>query len=465
MTMARKPVVALVGRPNVGKSTLFNRLVGERLAVTDPIPGTTRDRLQAESDWRGVAFDVIDTGGIEVYQPRGSRDTSPLAEGSIDFVEQIKDQALLAVREADVIVLLVDAVHGITAADQEIAEILRRNDNKPILVAANKADNPKVVENAVEFYSLGLGEVFPISAYHGGGVGDLLDGVVDAFIQAPADEEGEAEDDTLKISIVGRPNVGKSSLLNLLMGEERVIVSPIAGTTRDAIDEEITWHGETVRLIDTAGIRKRGKIEPGVEKFSVLRTMRALERSDVALLLLDAVDGITEQDTHIAGYIMDAHKSVVIIVNKWDAVEKDNYTMNRFLENVREKFDFLPDPPVIFISALTGQRVHQVLETAYRVWEGRFQRIPTGELNRIVRAAIQKHPAPTKGTRRLKIYYATQVAVNPPVFLFHVNDTRLVHFTYKRFLENQIRAEFPFEGTPIRLSFRPREGMPENEDR
>ncbi len=456
--MARKPVVALVGRPNVGKSTLFNRLVGERLAVTDPIPGTTRDRLQAESDWRGVVFDVVDTGGIEIYQPKGSRDTSPLAEGSIDFVAQIKDQALLAVREADVIVLLVDTVHGITAADQEIAEILRRNENKPILVAANKADNPKVAANAVEFYTLGLGEVFPISAYHGIGVGDLLDAVVDAFQDAPEDEDGE-EDDLLKIAIVGRPNVGKSSLLNLLLGEERAIVSPIAGTTRDAIDTEITWHSMPVRLIDTAGIRKRGKIEPGVEKFSVLRTMRALERSDVALLLLDAVDGITEQDTHIAGYIMDAHKSVVIVVNKWDAVEKDTYTMNKFLENVREKFDFLPDPPVIFISALTGQRVHQVLETANRVWESRFQRIPTSELNRVVRAAIQKHPAPTKGTKRLKLYYVTQVAVNPPVFLFHVNDTRLVHFTYKRFLENQLRAEFPFEGTPIRLSFRPRDGM------
>lgn len=463
--MARKPIVALVGRPNVGKSTLFNRLVGERLAVTDPIPGTTRDRLQAESDWRGLVFDVIDTGGIEVYQPKGSRDTSPLAEGSIDFVQQIRDQALLAVNEADIIILLVDVVHGITAADLEIAQILRRNENKPILVAANKADNPKVAQNAVEFYSLGLGEVFPISAYHGVGVGDLLDAVVDAFSRAPEDEDAPDDVETLKIAIVGRPNVGKSSLLNLLMGEERAIVSPIAGTTRDAIDEEITWHGQTVRLIDTAGIRKRGKIEPGVEKFSVLRTMRALERSDVALLLLDAQDGITEQDMHIAGYIMDAHKSVVIVINKWDAVEKDTYTMNRFLENVREKFDFLPDPPAIFISALTGQRVHQVLETANHVWEGRFQRIPTGELNRIVRTAVQKHPAPTKGTRRLKIYYATQVAVNPPVFLFHVNDTRLVHFTYKRFLENQLRAEFPFEGTPIRLSFRPRDGMSESDER
>jgi GTP-binding protein len=456
--MARKPVVALVGRPNVGKSTLFNRLVGERMAVTDPIPGTTRDRLQAESDWRGIDFDVIDTGGIEVYQPRGTRDTSPLAEGSIDFVPQIKAQALTAVEQADVILFLVDAIHGITAADEEIAEILRRT-QKPILIAANKLDNHNKRDDAFEFYSLGLGEVYAISAYHGLGVGDLLDGVVEAFAQIPDDVSGDDDSEILKISIIGRPNVGKSSLLNLLLGEERVIVSPIAGTTRDAIDSEIMWHGERVKLVDTAGIRKRGKIEPGVEKFSVLRTMRALERSDVALLMLDAEDGITEQDMHIAGYITETFRSVVIIVNKWDIIEKDNDTMNNFMDDIRAKFDFLPEPPVIFISALTGQRVHQVLETAHRVWQARFQRISTADLNKLLRAALQKHPPPAKGTKRLKILFMTQVAVNPPVFLFHVNDTRLVHFTYKRFLENQIRAEYPFEGTPVRLSFRPRDGM------
>jgi len=289
----------------------------------------------------------------------------------------------------------------------------------------------------------------------------LLDGVVEAFAQIP-EEDREDDEEILRISILGRPNVGKSSLLNLLLGEERVIVSPIAGTTRDAIDTEITWHGETVRLIDTAGIRKRGKIEPGVEKFSVLRTMRALERSDVALLLLDAEDGITEQDQHIAGYINDSFRSVVIIVNKWDAIEKDNQTMNRFMDDIRQKFDFLPEPPVLFISALTGQRIHEVLETAHRVWQARFQRISTADLNRLLREAVQKHPPPTKGTKRLKLYFMSQVSVNPPVFLFHVNDTRLVHFTYKRFLENQIRAEYPFEGTPIRLSFRPRDGMLES---
>jgi GTP-binding protein len=459
--MAPKPIVALVGRPNVGKSTLFNRLVGERLAVTDPIPGTTRDRLQAEADWRGVTFHVVDTGGIEVYQPKGSRDTSPLAEGSIAFVPQIKAQALMAVQDADVVIMLVDIKHGVTAADEEIVEILRRNEGKPILIAANKADTLDRNEDAVEFYGLGLGPVFPISAYHGLGVGDLLDAVVEAFNQAPLEGE-ETADDILRIAIVGRPNVGKSSLLNLLLGEERTIVSPVAGTTRDAIDSQITWHGEPVMLIDTAGIRRRGKIEPGVEKYSVLRTMRAIERSDVALLLIDAVDGITDQDLHIAGYIMDAHKSVVLIVNKWDALTKDDHTMNAFLRDIRQRFDFLPEPPVLFISALTGQRIHQVLETAHRVWQARFFRVPTSELNDVLRAAIQKHPAPAKGTRRLKIYFASQVAVNPPVFLFHVNDTRLVHFTYKRYLENQLRAAYTFEGTPIRLSFRPRDGMLDN---
>jgi GTPase len=462
--MARKPRVALVGRPNVGKSTLFNRLVGDRMAVTDEIPGTTRDRIQAEAEWRGVAFEVVDTGGIEVYQPKGSRNTSPLAEGSIEFVPQIKAQALQAVEESDVVILLVDSKHGITAADEEIAEILRRSEGKPVLVAANKADNPERSHDSFEFYALGLGEIYPISAYHGIGVAELLDALIEALDTIPQDDLTEDEPDILRIAIVGRQNVGKSSLLNLLIGEERVIVSPIAGTTRDAIDTEIVWHGQTVKLVDTAGIRKRGKIEPGVEKYSVLRTMRALERADVALLLIDAEDGITEQDQHIAGYIMESYRSVVLIVNKWDLVEKDDYTMNRFMDDIRAKFDFLPNPPVLFISALTGQRIHQVLETANRVWEGRFQRISTADLNRLLRAAVQKHPSPTRGTKRLKLLYLSQVAVNPPVFLFHVNDTRLVHFTYKRYLENQIRAEYPFEGTPIRLSFRPRDGMLESKD-
>jgi GTP-binding protein len=462
--MARKPLVALVGRPNVGKSTLFNRLIGQRLAVIDDIPGTTRDRIHGESDWGGLVFNVVDTGGIEVYQPKGSRDESPLAEGSIDFVPQIEAQALVAAQEADLIILLVDAVQGITAADEAIAQVLRRNsENKPIIVAANKADNPQRGESVAEFYALGFKQVFAISAFHSLGVGDLLDYIVwelrDQDVEWEEDRDHDEEvDENLKIAIVGRPNVGKSSLLNRLLGEQRSIVSPHAGTTRDAIDSDIKWHGETVTIIDTAGMRKRGKIEPGVEKFSVIRAMNAIDRCDVALLVLDAEDGVTEQDQHIAGYVLEAKKSIVVIVNKWDIVKKDSNTMNEYVEDMKEKFNFLPDSPTIFISALTGQRIHQVLETAHEVWQARSFRIATSELNRIVRAAVQKHPPPQRGTRQLKIYFTTQVAVDPPVFLFHVNDTRLVHFTYKRFLENQIRAEHPFPGTPIILSFRPRDG-------
>jgi GTPase len=454
--MARRPLVALVGRPNVGKSTLFNRLVGERMAVTDDIPGTTRDRLQSEADWNGVTFVVVDTGGIEVYQPKGTRDEAPLSEGSVEFVPQIKAQALLAVEEADVVVMVVDAVQGITAADEEIAEILRRTD-KPVIIAANKADTLKREEDTVEFYALGLGEVVAISAIHGAGIGDMLDSVIAALKAAPDMDETENPDE-MKIAIVGRPNVGKSSLLNRLIGEERVIVSPIAGTTRDAIDTTITWNGEPVLLIDTAGIRKRGKIESGVERFSVVRSMKAIERADVVLLMIDAVDGITEQDQHIAGYVMEAGKSIVLVVNKWDAIEKDTHTQVEYLATIRDKFNFLPDPPVIFISVLTGQRIHEVLETAHDVWEGRYFRIPTSDLNRIVREALAAHVPPTKGIRRMKIFFATQVAVAPPVILFHVNDVRLVHFTYKRYLENKIREIHPFAGTPMKLSFRPREG-------
>lgn len=455
--MARRPIVALVGRPNVGKSTLFNRLVGERMAVTDDIPGTTRDRLQAEGEWLNNTFVVVDTGGIEVYQPKGSRDESPLAEGSAEFVPQIRAQALVAVEEADLVIMLVDVMQGITAADEEIAEILRRTD-KPVIVAANKADNLSRFDDAVEFYALGVGEVVPISAIHSVGVGDLLDRVVESLKQTQLSMEEEENDDQLKIAIVGRPNVGKSSLLNKLVGEERVIVSPVAGTTRDAIDTEIQWHGETVRLIDTAGIRKRGKVESGVEHFSVVRSMQAIERADVAVLMIDATLGVTEQDQHIAGYVMEANRSIVLVVNKWDAVEKDVSTYNDFMAVIREKFNFLPDPPVLFISAMTGQRIHEVLEMVHQVWVARRERIPTSELNRIVREALATHVPPPKGTKRLKIFFATQVAVAPPVLLFHVNDVRLVHFTYKRFLENQIRAHYPFPGTPMRLSFRPRDG-------
>ena len=455
--MSKKPVIALVGRPNVGKSTLFNRLVGERLAVTDDIPGTTRDRLISESFWGGITFDVVDTGGIEVYQPKGTRDVRPLAEGSIDFVPQIKAQAMIAIEEADVVIMLVDAMQGVTAADEEISEILRRT-NKPVLVAANKADTLEKNETGFEFYALGVGEVFPISAIHGVGTGDLLDAVVKALHDTDYNFEEDDDEDILKIAIVGRPNAGKSTLINHLLGEERVIVSPIAGTTRDSIDSKLKWHGEDIVLIDTAGIRKRGSIDPGVEKFSVIRAFNAIKRCDVALLMIDSEEGITEQDEHIAGYVLDEYKSLIIVFNKWDSVEKDSNTVNEYMEKVRERLHFIPYAPVLFISALTGQRIHQVLEVANRVYEARHFRLQTAEVNRVIREAVQKHPAPMKGTKRLKIYFGTQVATAPPLFLLHVNDKVLVHFSYRRYLENQFRAAFPFEGTPIRISFRPRDG-------
>ncbi|MCI0709980.1 MAG: ribosome biogenesis GTPase Der [Chloroflexi bacterium] len=453
----RKPIIALVGRPNVGKSTLFNRLVGERKAVISEVPGTTRDRIEGDSDWNGIEFTVIDTGGIEVYEPKGSRDPDAFSEGSAEFVPQIRSQALLAVEEADIIVLVTDIQQGITAADEDVAAILQKTD-KPVLVAANKADELQHVDEAYEFYALGLGDVFAVSAIHGIGTGDLLDRIVELIPEAP--EFNAEEDEHLKIAIVGRPNVGKSSLLNKLLGTERAIVSDYAGTTRDALDTDIVWNGETITLIDTAGIRRRGKIIPGIEKFSVIRALNAIRRCDVALLLLDATDGVTAQDAHIAGMIVEEMKSVIIIVNKWDLVEKDNDTMNDYLESIRESLNFISYAPILFISALTGQRIHQVLETAMMVYDERMRRIPTSELNRIVGEAIQRHAPATNDPRGLKVYYVTQVRTDPPTFLFHVNDAKLVHFTYERYLENQIRAQYPIVGTPIRLSFRTRQREP-----
>lgn len=454
--MTRKPIVALVGRPNVGKSTLFNRLIGERVAVTHEIPGTTRDRLHGESFWNGVSFQVVDTGGIEVYQPAGSRDESPLAEGSKDFVREIIEQAMIAIADADIIVLVVDAQFGVTAADEAIAEILRRSD-KPVLVAANKIDDIRQADEAYEFYSLGLDIVIGVSAIHGLGVGDLLDETVKKLGALPADPGDAEEDDHLKIAIVGRPNAGKSTLLNNLIGEERAIVSAVAGTTRDAIDTDISYFGERVTLIDTAGIRRKGRIQAGVEKYSVIRAMRSIGRADVALLVIDADLGVTEQDEHIAGYIIDEYKSLVIVVNKWDAVDKDAFTMNAFTENIRDRLHFVRYAPIIFISALEGQRIHQVLEAACRVWEARFFRMTTSDVNRIMREAVERHPPHAKGTKRLRFLYAAQVRSDPPLILFHVNDPAQVHFTYKRYLENQFRAAYEFEGTPIRLSFRARD--------
>lgn len=451
-----KPVVALVGRPNVGKSTLFNRLVGEPLAIVDDVPGTTRDRLLSEAEWNGIPFDVIDTGGID---PSASSSKSPLSVGSADFIPQIRMQAEVAIQEADAVLFLVDAISGVTPADREVAQILRRSQKikdgvpwPPIFLVVNKADSAQIREGVPEFYELGMGEPYPISSIHGTGTGDMLDALVAAFPKADEEED----DDSVKIALVGKPNVGKSSLLNRLIGQERSIVSPIPGTTRDAVDSVMEYNGVPITLIDTAGIRRRGKVEPGVEKYSVLRTMRAIERCEVALLMIDATTGITAQDTHIAGYILDEWKSTVVLVNKWDAVEKDTYTMQEYNERIRRELNFMPYVPILYISALTGQRVDQVLDTALKVQEERLVRLTTGQINRILHEAQDRHAATSRSGRALHIYYATQVRSDPPTFLIFVNDPKLGHFTYLRYLENQIRKEYPFTGTPIRLVLKAR---------
>ncbi|MGV7976326.1 MAG: ribosome biogenesis GTPase Der [Anaerolineaceae bacterium] len=458
----KKPVIVLVGRPNVGKSTLFNRLVGERLAIIDDVPGTTRDRLVAEGDWAGHDFFVVDTGGID---PTRQRSQEPLSIGSADFIADIRAQAEIAMEESDVILLLTDAQQGVTEADREIVQILRRRqsivagaNHPPIILVVNKADSEHYRTNALDFYSLGLGDPFPISAIHGTGTGDLLDEVVAHFPQPVEDEE---EDASIKVAIVGKPNAGKSSLLNKLTGETRSIVSPIPGTTRDAIDTPITWEGLPITLIDTAGIRKRGTIIPGVEKYSVLRAMQAIERCDVALLVIDAVTGVTAQDTHIAGYINQAWKSVILIVNKWDLIEKDTNTSLEFEKNIRQALNFLPYVPIIFISAASGQRVNQVLPMVARVQEERLVRLTTSQLNRILQNAQDMHQPSSGSGRMFRIYYGTQVRSEPPTFLLYCNDPKLGHFTYLRYLENQIRKEYPFVGTPIRLVLKARE---RNED-
>ncbi len=451
----RKPIVALVGRPNVGKSTLFNRLVGERLAVVDDTPGTTRDRLMAEGEWQGRMFDVVDTGGID---PDFFRRGQPLSTGSADYIKQIRLQAEMAIRDADLVLFLVEGESGVTPADTEVAEILRKQRGTgkgepltPILLVVNKCENRTRREQAAEFYELGMGDPYPVSALHGTGVGDLLDAMTAVL---PVVKESEEGNERIRIAIVGKPNVGKSSLLNRLLGEERVIVSPIPGTTRDAVDTEAVYQDTPITLIDTAGIRRRGKIEPGVEKYSVLRSLRAIERADVVLLVLDAIDELSTQDAHIAGFILEARRSTVVVVNKWDAVEKDNYSMESFQNAIRKELDFLDYVPVLFVSARTGQRTGEILPMALRVQEERLVRIPTSELNQIMREAEERHAPPSHSGRKLKLNYASQVKTDPPTFLFHVNDPKLVHFSYRRYLENQIRKRYPFLGTPLIFSFR-----------
>lgn len=446
----RKPVVALVGRPNVGKSTLFNRLLGRRTAIVEDLPGTTRDRIYGDSFWNGVGFLVVDTGGLEAESDPTQKGAASLASDSAQFVTHIRNQVKVAMEEADAIVFVVDGRDGLTAADEDVADMLRAT-NKPIFLAVNKAESNTARLNAVEFWNLGLSEPFPISAYHGDGTGDLLDALVLAL---PAYPDEEPESNAISIAIVGRPNVGKSSLLNALLGRDRAIVSEIPGTTRDPIDTELTFEGQTITVIDTAGIRRRGSVEPGIEKYSVLRSMQAIDRADVALLLIDATDGVTAQDAHVAGYVLEAMKSVVVVVNKWDAIEKDEHTMNEFAGKVRDELKFLSYVPVLFVSALTRQRVHRVLPTVLEVAEARNHRLSTGEFNQLLHTAYDAISPPNKNGRPLRIYYGTQVGVAPPTFAIFVNDKETVHFSYERYIENRIRELYPFTGTPLRLYFR-----------
>jgi len=446
-----KPIVALVGRPNVGKSTLFNRLVGERVAIVDDTPGTTRDRLFGETEWNGRAFHVVDTGGID---PTHGGNT-PLSIGSADFIEEIKVQAQVAIGEADAVLFVNDGEAGVTSPDLEVASILRRSQKKledgtfhpPIFVVVNKCENEERRDNAVQFYELGLGEPIAISATHGTNTGDLLDLLVAAF----PEQVDEEEDESVKIALVGKPNAGKSSLLNKLVGAERAIVSEIPGTTRDATDTKIEVDGVEVTLIDTAGIRRRGKIEPGVEQFSVLRSFKAIERADVALLMIDATTGITSQDAHIAGFILDQWKSCVVIVNKWDAIEKDSFTMEEYTKKIRADLNFMDYVPLLFISAKTGQRVDTVMPMALRVQEERLARLTTSKINEVIHRAQDAHPHPSHAGQQLKMFYGTRVRSDPPTFMIYVNHPKLMHFTYLRYLENQIRAEYGFLGTPIRI--------------
>jgi GTP-binding protein len=441
-----KPIVALVGRPNVGKSTFFNRLIGERQAIIEDQPGTTRDRLYGASFWNGVEFTVVDTAGLlfEIDEP-----DLPVAEIS----RRTREQAELAINEADVIIFMVDGRDGITSADSEVAELLRTT-SKTVILAVNKADSNERMLNAVEFYALNLGEPIPMSAFHGIGTGDVLDAVTAAL---PQYEEPEQEENVLRIAIVGRPNVGKSSLLNRLIGDERSVVSAVPGTTRDTIDSEIEVDGQRVVLIDTAGIRRAGRIERGIEKYSVIRSLRAIERCDVALLLIDATEGVTAQDTHIAGMIIEEKKGVALLVNKWDAIVKDNETFKHFEAQVREAFKFIDYAPLLFISAKTGQRIDRILPLAMEIQDNRHKRVPTGELNMFLRECIREMPPmATKKGAHLRIYYATQPQIDPPVFLFFTNDNEIVHWSYGRFLENRLRERYGFGGTPIVIVFRGR---------
>ena len=431
------PTLAIVGRPNVGKSTIFNRILGERVSIVEDTPGVTRDRIYGKSEWLGKEFAVIDTGGIDL--------------GDEPFLAQIKDQAEIAIDEADVILFLTSIEAGVTDADERVAQILYRA-NKPVVLAVNKVDNPERRQDIYDFYSLGFGEPLPLSGTQGIGLGDVLDAILAAF----PNEASADEDDSIKFSLIGRPNVGKSSLVNAILGENRVIVSPIEGTTRDAIDTKFEADGETFTMIDTAGIRKRGKVYENTEKYAVMRALRAIDRSDVVLFVINAEEGIREQDKKVAGYAHEAGRGIIIVVNKWDTLEKDNRTMKDFENLIRQEFQYLDYAPIIFVSAKTHQRLQSLPAMIVEVSENQTRRIQSSVLNDVLMDAITVTPTPTVNGKRLRIYYMTQVAVKPPTFVVFVNDPDLLHFSYERFLINQLRQAFDFSGTPIHVIARKR---------
>lgn len=434
------PVVAIVGRPNVGKSTLFNRIAGERISIVEDTPGVTRDRIYAHAEWLGKHFSMIDTGGIEISD-------QPL-------LTQIRQQAEIAIDEADVIIFVADVENGVTDADEQVARILYRS-NKPVVLAVNKVDNPERRSDIYDYYSLGLGEPYAVSSVHGIGMGDLLDAVIKEF----PDNAANDEDDSIHFSFIGRPNVGKSSLVNAILGENRVIVSNVAGTTRDAINTQFeTADGQKFTMVDTAGIRKKGKIYENTERYSLMRSMRAIDDSDVVLVVLNAEEGIRELDKHIAGYAHEAGCGVIIVVNKWDTLkEKDHRTMTDFTNLIRQEFQYLSYAPIIFVSAKTKQRLNQLPGLIEEVYQHHRQRIQSAVLNDVLMDAIAANPTPTQNGRRLRVYYGTQVATEPPTFVIFVNDPELMHFSYERYLENQIRKAFDFSGTPIHLIKRQRQ--------
>ena len=434
-----KPIVAIVGRPNVGKSTLFNIFANSRISIVEDTPGVTRDRLYADTEWLDNEFMMVDTGGIEIMN------TDKIAVS-------IRQQAQIAIAEADVILFVCDARAGITHEDAEVAKMLRQS-KKPIVLAINKADSPKQEMEIFEFYNLGIGEPIPVSAANHLGLGDLLDAVVEKFPETSAYGE-DGNEDEIKVALIGRPNVGKSSIFNTLVGEERSIVSDVAGTTRDAIDTPVIREGQKFLFIDTAGMRRKARIAEPIEKYSIIRSLRAVDRSDVVLMVIDAIDGVTEQDKKIAGYAHEAGKGIVLVVNKWDLYDKDNTSTLRYTENLRRELVFMQYAPVVFVSAMTKQRIHRLPEVIHYVAEQNAMRISTSVLNQVVEDAIAINPPPTEKGQRLKILYATQVKIKPPTFVIFVNEPEIMHFSYQRYLENKLREAFGFEGTPLQMIIR-----------